>query len=112
MIPHDLQHELRRLPERELRKLGTFHGCTIGMVRFSGATHWERHPGQELLHILEGAVEIRTRAKDGLGAVQLKAGSVFVVPEGLWHCVVGDPAAALLFVTPDGTEHRDEEPRD
>ena len=112
MIPHDLRNELRGLPERELKKLGAFHGCTIGLVRFSGMTHWERHPGQELLQIIEGAVEVRTRAKDGLGAVNLKAGSLFVVPPMLWHCVVGSPEAALLFVTPDGTEHSDEEPQD
>jgi quercetin dioxygenase-like cupin family protein len=111
MVPHDVESELRDLPERELRKLGAFQGSTIGLVRFSGPTHWERHPGQELLHILEGAVEICTRAADGLGAVRLRAGSVFIVPEGLWHHVVGTPSAALLFITPtEGNEHAEEMP--
>jgi len=111
MIPHDLRVELAGIPEHELRKLGSFQGCTVGLVRLSGPTHWERHPAQELLHVLEGEIEIRTRAEDGLGSVRLRAGSVFIVPEGLWHHVVGLPDAALFFLTPsEGSEHREADP--
>lgn len=41
-----------------MNMLCDFNQCTIGLVSFSGATPWERHPDDELLHILEGEVAV------------------------------------------------------
>ena len=55
-------------------------------MRFSGQAPWERHPdGDELLHVLEGAVDLTVLTDDGPTELRLDAGSVFVCPKGLWH---------------------------
>jgi hypothetical protein len=61
--------------------LGRFGAGSIG-----SRSPWERHlDGPELLHVLEGAVEL-TLMNDG-GAVRMRvdAGSIFIVPAGVWH---------------------------
>lgn len=48
---------------------------------------WERHPdGEELLHVLKGAVEVTLLLESGPATRQLDAGSIFLVPAGVWHC--------------------------
>jgi quercetin dioxygenase-like cupin family protein len=66
------------------RALAQFNGCTVGVVRFSGETPWERHGEDELLHVLEGEVEV-TILGDGVTVNgQARAGDVLVVPR-FWH---------------------------
>jgi quercetin dioxygenase-like cupin family protein len=108
MALHDLRAALGGAGERELTTLGRLNGAAIGVVRFSGATHWERHPaGEELLHILDGAVDIDVLDGGSVRRTRVPAGAIFIVAAGRWHHVIGAPAAALFFVTPGaGTEHR------
>jgi quercetin dioxygenase-like cupin family protein len=108
MALHDLRTILAGGAERELVTLGALNGATIGVVRFSGPTHWERHPGgDEFLHILEGAVDIDVLENGSVARTRVSAGSMFTVASGKWHHVIGAPSAALLFITPgEGTEHR------
>ena len=69
-----------------LRILGALNECTLGLVRFRGQTPWERHPaGDELLHVIEGAVEVTVLTDDGPVRRSVTAGSVLVVPCGAWH---------------------------
>ena len=73
----------------------------VGAVRFSGVPPWERHPaGDELLHVLEGELEICVLAPEGRMSFPLQAGSVFVIPRGLWHRSYPRGAVSMLFVTP------------
>jgi quercetin dioxygenase-like cupin family protein len=113
MVAHDVPAELRRLPllsigpemtEEQagaaMRVIAGFNHCMVGLVRFEGETPWERHPEDELLHLLEGEVDVTVLAVSGPAqCVALAAGSVFVVPKGLWHRQLARKPAALLFVT-------------
>ena len=97
-----------------MRQLTTFNRCAIGLVRFSGETPWERHPDDELLHLLEGEVEVTLLPASGAPVrCTLRAGSLCVVPRGLWHRQRAALSAALLFATSEaGNEASDaDDPR-
>ena len=78
-------------------------GVFVG--RFSGESPWERHAeGDELLHALEGEVEVTVLTDQGAVYATLRAGSVFVCPKGLWHKQAPRPAVTLLSATPQPTD--------
>lgn len=106
LVAHDLAAALGDLPERSMRFLAALNQCTIGVSRFSGQGHWERHPaGDELLHILSGEGDVITVTDDGPVQSPVRAGSLFICPQGLWHRVVPRASVSILFATPgDGTE--------
>lgn len=83
---------------RSLTRLGP---CTLGVMRYSGLTPWERHPdGDELLHVLDGAVDLTVLTDAGPRQAQLEAGSIFVCPKGLWHRQLPRPVVTMLYGTP------------
>ena len=117
LVAHDLPRALSDLPELVIsadtteeeadaatRSLTTLGPCTLGVMRYSGLTPWERHPdGDELLHVLEGAVDVTILTDDGPKQVSLDTGSVFVCPRGLWHRQLPRPSVTMLYGTP--TQH-------
>lgn len=118
MEPHNVPSMLAALPELRvtatttsaeaaaaMRVLGGFNQCMVGTVRFSGRTPWERHPGDELLYVVQGAVEVTVLLDDGPQQTRLGEGSVFIVPAGRWHRQAPKPVVSLMFVTPaEGTD--------
>jgi len=114
MKAHDIRAALSGLPEltitsstteeeanAAMQEIASFNQCMVGLVRFSGQTLWERHPdGDELLHVLEGAVDVTVLTDGEPVQATVHAGSVFVVPRGLWHRQLPRPAVTLLFATP------------
>ncbi len=119
MKAHDLASILATISDDEAtlahgdpsRLFDELNGCAMGAARFSGQPPWERHPaGDELVHVLAGEVEFSILAPEGPpeGRVRiaLRAGSVLVVPRGLWHRSCPRGSASMFFVTPtDGSEH-------
>jgi quercetin dioxygenase-like cupin family protein len=117
MIPHDLGDVLRDLPvltitdstteeeaDAAVRMIGSIGPCSLGVMRFSGQAPWERHPdGDELLHVLEGAVDLTVLTDNGATELSLDTGSVFVCPKGLWHRQRAPQSVTLLYGTP--TKH-------
>jgi len=103
----DLRAALTDLPEMTMRFLASLNQCTLGVSRFSTGSHWERHPAaDELLHVLEGEVDITTLTDDGPVESFVSAGSVFICPRGLWHRLTPRSPVSLFFATPgEGTEH-------
>lgn len=85
--------------------LAPFNQCMLGVVRFSGQTPWECHPdGDELLHVLDGEVQVELLTESGTVCRTVGRGSAFVVPRGLWHRQSTGPVVTLLFATPvEGT---------
>lgn len=72
----------------------------VGLMRFSGLTPWERHPdGDELLHALDGDIDVTVLTDDGPVVVHVPSGSVFVCPRGLWHRQLPRDTVTELFVT-------------
>jgi mannose-6-phosphate isomerase-like protein (cupin superfamily) len=82
-----------------IEMLGDFNQCMVGLVCFSGATPWERHPNAEFLHVQEGAVMLTLLAEDGVRQLNLQAGSMFIVPASLWHKQFSRDGVKLLFIT-------------
>jgi quercetin dioxygenase-like cupin family protein len=71
------------------RDFGSFDGHAIGGRRWSGTSPWERHPdGDELLMPLEGSYVVTVLTGDASEEVEVRAGSFFIVPRGLWHRTV------------------------
>jgi mannose-6-phosphate isomerase-like protein (cupin superfamily) len=61
--------------------LGRFGQDSIGQ-----RSPWERHTeGEELLHVLEGAVDVTLLLDSEPVITRLDAGSIFLVPSGVWH---------------------------
>ena len=69
------------------RELGRVDDRIAGIFRAAADSWvWERHPkGDELLHVLEGDLEITLLRDEGSEKTVLGAGTVFVVPRGVWH---------------------------
>ncbi len=118
MEPHDIPAVLKDLPALEItaatteaeavdamRVIASFNQCMVGVVRFAGETPWERHPDEELLHVLEGAVDVTVLTDTAAVETTVRAGSTFIVPGGLWHRQMPRPSVALMFITSkDGNE--------
>src|SRR5690242_16557940 len=110
MNAHDVQAALVNLKtagndrQPAFTKLAPFNGGGIFVGRFSGKTPWERHPsGDELLHILDGQVEVTIDTGKNPIQVTLQTGSVLVVPRGRWHCQNAPTTVTLLSATPAPT---------
>jgi quercetin dioxygenase-like cupin family protein len=82
-------------------QIAMFNQSVVSVGRFRGLTPWERHRGgDELLHLLQGEVEITVLTDDGLAHRRLGAGDVFVCPQGLWHRQLARETVTGLYATP------------
>lgn len=61
-------------------------------------------PGDELLHVLEGEIDVTVLSDAGPMEVPVRAGSVFVVPRGVWHRPVARSGVTLFSATSRPTE--------
>ena len=87
--------------QRCMQVLGSFNGCAMGLVSFSGQTGWECHPGgDELLYYLEGEAELCLITEDGDVRRTVKTGDVAQIPAGLWHSQRTLAPVRLFFITP------------
>lgn len=87
-----------------------FEGFMVGVIHFSGLTPWECHTQDELLYVLEGAVEVILWRENGPEVVAVPTGSVCVVPKGVWHRQLPQPRVRLMFITGDTEVSKDETP--
>src|SRR5260221_5745395 len=72
----------------------------------AGTGHWETHPEDELVHILDGAATLDLLEEDGPQSFALSAGMIAVVPPGVWHRFrSGDGKTTMSAVIPG--EHLD-----
>ena len=51
----------------------------------AGTGHWETHPVDELVHVLDGAATLDIVQENGPRSFALGAGMIAVVPPGAWH---------------------------
>ncbi len=94
-----------------MRALAEFNGCTVGLVRFSGETPWERHAEDELLHVLAGEVEVTILADGVTVNGMARAGQVVIVPRRCWHRQHARGTTTLMFVTGTTDISTAEDPR-
>jgi mannose-6-phosphate isomerase-like protein (cupin superfamily) len=93
---------IRRLMESEQGRL------LSALTMDADWTNWEMHPaGDEVLFMLEGEANFHLEYADGVRKIELVAGRLLVVPEGVWHTAKVRKPARLLAITPGrGTQHR------
>lgn len=79
---------------------------------FSGESPWERHPADEFVQIVSGRATLTILDEEERHVLELEAGRVLVVPEGLWHRFQAPDGVSVLTITPGTTEHSDaDDPR-
>ena len=91
---------------------GDYEGGISWVGRFDGTSPWEKHPGDEYLHVLEGTVRITLLTEPEPTEIVLEAGMVFVVPKNTWHRQQSDGTVVEIGATPGESELSDaEDPR-
>lgn len=86
--------------------LGVVDRGEVYVGSFSGRSPWERHPnGNELVHILTGRTELTIMTDDGPQVFEAVAGTVMIVPAGLWHRFDAPDGVTVMTITPPPTEH-------
>ncbi len=87
-------------------KLAEYRDGGIFTARFSGRGPWERHQsGDELVQIVDGATTMHLMTAEGPQTLQLTAGMIVIVPQGMWHHFESPGGVTLLTATPQPTEH-------
>ena len=110
MQAHDVRAALDAIPAGAtgadaFSRVETFGHGGIFVGRFSGQSPWERHRnGDELVHVLEGEVDITVLTDGEPVRATLRAGSIFVVPQGLWHRQLTRGEVEMMTATPQPTD--------
>ncbi len=80
-----------------------------------GPSPWEMHPDcDELLHVIEGEIEVEVLPSAGGEAVSatVRSGCYLVVPKGCWHRQCLRSKSTEFYLTPGRTLHsQSEDPR-
>ena len=79
--------------------LATFDGLPLKISRFSSHPRWEMHPaGDEVLQVIEGALELVLLQNATPLRVRLTVGELLVVPRGIWHSPMPVGEVTLLHM--------------
>jgi mannose-6-phosphate isomerase-like protein (cupin superfamily) len=71
-----------------MARLGSYRDgiLLLGTSAGTGRGHWETHPEDELIHILDGTRTLEIVCDDGPPkSFELRAGMIAVIPQGAWH---------------------------
>ena len=66
-------------------QLGHYRDGLLLIGKSAGTGHWETHPEDELVHILDGAATLDILQADGPRSFALSTGMIAIVPPGAWH---------------------------
>jgi mannose-6-phosphate isomerase-like protein (cupin superfamily) len=87
-------------------RLASYRDGGLLATKFAGRGHWERHPpGDELIHVLEGAGTLEIIGGDGPQFFEVHAGMLAVVPQCAWHRFHSSDGVTVMFATPSPGEH-------
>jgi quercetin dioxygenase-like cupin family protein len=66
-------------------QLPSYRDGLLLLGKSAGTGHWETHPEDELVHVLDGAATLDIVQEDGPQSFALSAGMIAIVPPGAWH---------------------------
>jgi mannose-6-phosphate isomerase-like protein (cupin superfamily) len=66
-------------------QLARYRDGLLLLGKSAGTGHWETHPEDELVCVLEGAATLDIVQEDGPKSFALSAGMIAVVPQSVWH---------------------------
>ena len=67
--------------------LGLYRDGMLLLAKSAGKSHWETHPEDELLYVLDGEMTVDILEKDGPRSFVVSAGMIAIVPPAAWHRV-------------------------
>ncbi len=111
----DLKQLLDAHDDGDFIDAARFNEHAFGTCRITGVSpYWEMHPEtDEFFYVLEGTFELTMLYDSGTEVKSVPAGSVAVVPKGIWHRPAAPEGAAFLYFTPGETLHSDKaDPRE
>jgi oxalate decarboxylase/phosphoglucose isomerase-like protein (cupin superfamily) len=87
--------------------IAPYRDGAIFASKFAGSGGWERHRvGAEIVHIVDGAATLHLLTADGPPQMmELAAGTIAIVPQGLWHRFDAPRGVTMVTVTPQPTDH-------
>jgi quercetin dioxygenase-like cupin family protein len=66
-------------------QLPRYRDSLLLLGKSAGTSHWETHPEDELVHVLDGTTTLDVVQQDGPRSFELGAGMIAIVPPGVWH---------------------------
>ena len=82
-------------------QLASYRDGALLTSKFAGKGHWEAHPADELIHILDGTAILEIVCDDGPPkSFALRAGMMVVIPQGGWHRFHSSEGVTLMTATP------------
>ena len=82
-------------------RLASYRDGLLLAIKFSGKDHWESHPSDELIHILDGTAILEIVCDDGPPkSFVLRAGMMAVIPQGALHRFLSPEGATQIAATP------------
>ena len=86
--------------------LAPYRDGILLLGKSAGKGHWETHPEDELLYVLDGAMTVDIVEKYGPRSYAVGAGAIAIVPQGAWHRVHSANGRTVMSATLPG-EHID-----
>jgi quercetin dioxygenase-like cupin family protein len=83
-------------------QLGPYRDGFLLLSKSAGKGHWETHPADELVYVLEGTLTVDIVEEGRLQSCTLGAGMMVVVPPGAWHRVHSADGVTVLSATIPG----------
>ena len=83
-------------------QLAPYRDGLLLLSKSAGTGHWETHPEDELLYVLDGAMTVDIVAPDKVQSFAVSAGMIAVVPPGAWHRVYSADGATVMSATIPG----------
>ena len=77
-------------------QLGTYRDGMLLLSKSAGTGHWETHPEEEMLYVLDGAMAVDIVERGMVQSVELSAGMMCIVPLGTWHRVRSTNGATVI----------------
>jgi mannose-6-phosphate isomerase-like protein (cupin superfamily) len=82
-------------------QLASYRDGALTTSKFAGKGHWESHPADELIHILDGTAILEIVCDNGPPkSFALRAGMMAVIPQGAWHHFHSSEGVTLMTATP------------
>jgi quercetin dioxygenase-like cupin family protein len=77
-------------------QLGTYRNGMLLLSKSAGTGHWETHPEDELLYVLDGAIAVDIVEHEAVQSYTAGAGTMVIVPPDAWHRVRSPDGATVL----------------
>jgi mannose-6-phosphate isomerase-like protein (cupin superfamily) len=87
-------------------QLGRYRDGLLLLGKSAGTSHWETHPEDELLYVLDGEMTVDIVEKNGPQSFVVGTGMIAIVPPGTWHRVRSSEGKTTMSATIPG-EHID-----